>query len=488
MSRSQPKALAPEEVVRLVQQIPVHTMVGLRNRALAVFIVGTGLRITEALSLLRSDLDLERKRVLVRCAGKGETRDVPLPGFCLPSLKAWKELRQELGIGDDRPVFTGLREGPKGLRGKPETAPMDPWSVQKYLRRTAEEAGISARVTPEVLRHTFAVRMLKRGCSVPELQRLLGHARVESTRGYVRLAAETPGTREDWAEAAKAIARNSGEQLPRGDQRLTDLSRTQWANLTTSWFICSGMEQGVPSRAAEHQSRFPLSLAKRLISVFTKAGDTVLDPFVGSGTTLVACLELGRHGVGLELSPQYYEAGAEWIEQTRSRRSGEPDLPGLFCHDARRIDELPVGAVDFCLTSPPYWKALDWDDATDGSGPQDLLDLGRLTEYEDYLDAIHDVFAKVGSLLRPGGYVALVLRNVYVPRDKTAMRQGKAVRGSMIPLAWEVAMRLTDLFELRQEMIWCIFTNRRRSLGWPTTYYANTLHHYCIVLQKPGSS
>jgi DNA modification methylase len=67
--------------------------------------------------------------------------------------------------------------------------------------------------------------------------------------------------------------------------------------------------------AAEHPARFPEMLARELIEPFSDDGDTILDPFMGSGTTLVACAKMGRRGIGIEIEPKYFDIAVRRVEE-----------------------------------------------------------------------------------------------------------------------------------------------------------------------------
>ena len=84
----------------------------------------------------------------------------------------------------------------------------------------------------------------------------------------------------------------------------------------------SGGKRGVythcvngPKRHGEHPTEKPLSLMTEILTDFTNFGDVVLDPFMGSGTTLVACAKLGRKGIGIELDPDYFEIACRRVEE-----------------------------------------------------------------------------------------------------------------------------------------------------------------------------
>src|SRR3989442_673729 len=107
----------------------------------------------------------------------------------------------------------------------------------------------------------------------------------------------------------------------RPPNKINDLKGREGVKVTKSWFIPR------PERRADakilHPASFRESLAKEFILFFTKRGDTVVDPFLGTGSSLVACLETGRNGVGIEVMEKYSS-----IAESRLRIvAGEADSP-----------------------------------------------------------------------------------------------------------------------------------------------------------------
>jgi hypothetical protein len=266
---------------------------------------------------------------------------------------------------------------------------------------------------------------------------------------------------------------------------LNDLTGTEWIRFTRSWFI-----ESPPRRSAEergHPAKFPEAVCAEFLRFFTKPGAWVLDPFSGTGSTLVAARTLGRNGVGVELDPTFASVSERRAEAIGPR----PDCRTIvLVADARRLAELwtehRLPPVQFVLTSPPYWDML-----SKGRGgvesvhrrraqrglatvySADPRDLGNLHDYETFLDTLVDVLGQAGRLLEPRRYLVVVLQNL---RDET---------GRIRRLAWDVAARLEGPELLFQgERIWCQDAKPLGIWGYPSTFVPNYHHHYCLIFRR----
>jgi len=274
------------------------------------------------------------------------------------------------------------------------------------------------------------------------------------------------------------------ERQRRTAERLNDLTAKEWVKATRSWFTCDGSPHDITADIEMHPASFPPEVPERFIRLFTHEGDTVLDPFVGSGGTLVACVRAGRRGIGVELSERYAEA-------TRRRLRNEALLlqggceQRVICADAARLGELGIGPVDYVVTSPPYWDMLRQSrghaisthkqrakSGLDVAYSDDERDLGNLQEYEGYLGALASILEQAATLLKPGKYLTVVAQNIRRPD------------GEMAPLAWDIASRLRRFLQLKQETVWCQDKKRLGCWGWPTSYVSNVHHHYCLHFRK----
>lgn len=173
-TRFPPDSLKPNECKDLIAAARREPEHGLRNAALISLLLGTGLRIAEALALREHDIDVEAGTVFVG-HGKGDkSRKVGIVPKYNAVITEWLKAREAAGFRWDQPVFLS-RNGGK----------LDTSYARKLLPRLALEAGIVRRVHPHGLRHTFAA-VAARGKIRPELiQRQLGHSNLGTTTKYL---------------------------------------------------------------------------------------------------------------------------------------------------------------------------------------------------------------------------------------------------------------------------------------------------------------
>ena len=165
----QPAILSGSEVQRLLEAIE-----SARDRAIVMLLYGSGLRISEALSLTTADVDAGRGVLTIRHTKSRRDRIVPLPAITLEALREW--MRQRRSRSES--LFPG-RAGRASLTRE---------AVHKQLRLAAARAGLSKRVYPHLLRHSFATHLLELGADIRTVQILLGHRSILSTTRYTHLS------------------------------------------------------------------------------------------------------------------------------------------------------------------------------------------------------------------------------------------------------------------------------------------------------------
>jgi integrase/recombinase XerD len=173
-----PKFLDIDDVDRLLEAPDVGTAIGLRDRALIELLYATGLRVSELVNLRAQDLRLDQGYLTT--LGKGrKQRIVPL------GESAAKWVRQYLRTG--RPALLGKRAAQKlfvNARGGTGLTRVGFW---KILKGYARKAGLASRVSPHVLRHSFATHLLERGADLRAIQLMLGHADLSTTQIYTHI-------------------------------------------------------------------------------------------------------------------------------------------------------------------------------------------------------------------------------------------------------------------------------------------------------------
>lgn len=181
MPRSLPKALAEREIEALLHAPDLSSTLGLRDRAMLELMYASGLRVSELVELPLAGLN-SRQGVL-RVTGKGgKDRLVPVGEVALEHIQAY--------LAQSRPVLAKGRQ-PQALflskRGEGMTRQMF-WTL---VKRYAITVGInSKRISPHVLRHSFATHLLNHGADLRALQMLLGHSALSTTQIYTLVAKE----------------------------------------------------------------------------------------------------------------------------------------------------------------------------------------------------------------------------------------------------------------------------------------------------------
>lgn len=172
--------ISPEELHRLIEAPDGKDLKSLRDRAVLELLFSTGLRVSELCSLTR-DVDFDEDSFSVR--GKGEKiRVVFISDEARKAVKEYIKKRADL---DDALFARVPREG----RDEPKGADLalDPRSVQRIVKYWAIKAGISKKVTPHIVRHSFATDLLHNGADLRAVQLLLGHSNISTTQIYTHV-------------------------------------------------------------------------------------------------------------------------------------------------------------------------------------------------------------------------------------------------------------------------------------------------------------
>lgn len=272
---------------------------------------------------------------------------------------------------------------------------------------------------------------------------------------------------------------------------VTELDGKTWTKYSIS--IWDDLKKTKEERELKHPAMFPVELPKRFIRIYTKKGDVVLDPFLGTGSTVIAALELGRKGIGFEISKEYVEIARERVKARLKRKpSGQLTLfgsdeeitiyePEIYHDDARNmLKYLQPNSVDLCVTSPPYWDVHRQKRTCDRREPMpytdDKADLGNISDYNEFLNSLKEIFEKVYTVLKPEKHCVVVVMDIR-KKDK------------FYPFHMDLTNVMKEIgFSLEDIIIWDrrMDYNYLRPIGYPYVFRVNKVHEYIMIFKKMG--
>ena len=190
-----PEVLSPREVERLLAAPDTRTTAGLRDKAALELFYACGLRASELAGLKLEDLRFEEG--VVRCVGKGDKeRLVPVSERAMAATKAWLEKGRPLwagrgGAGTAKGTAKGAaKKAPATVLLSARGGPLCRETVWRIVTGAARTAGLSKRIYPHLLRHSFASHLLAGGASLRSIQEMLGHADIATTQIYTHVDAD----------------------------------------------------------------------------------------------------------------------------------------------------------------------------------------------------------------------------------------------------------------------------------------------------------
>jgi DNA modification methylase len=258
-------------------------------------------------------------------------------------------------------------------------------------------------------------------------------------------------------------------------KRLNELDGRIWTRYSISiWQIKKTQAEA----KLKHPAMFPMELCSRLIEIFTKKDDVVLDPFMGSGSTLVVAKDKGRKAIGCDVNPRFVILAKRRLSQQRLVQQGIVESE-VYCDDSRNLLKyVKPSSVDFVLTSPPYWnihnrkRTADYKEARPYS---DLdTDLGNIDDFNRFMNELQSVFE--------GAYVALKhgKRCVVVVMDIRLGSKFIPFHIDVIDMMRKVGFILEDIiiWDRKQEY------SNLRPLGYPYVFIVNKIHEYILIFRK----
>ncbi|MBA7504850.1 hypothetical protein ES706_03508 [subsurface metagenome] len=230
---------------------------------------------------------------------------------------------------------------------------------------------------------------------------------------------------------------------------------------------------------SDYRGNWPPQIPRNLILRYSREGGTVLDPFVGGGTTLIEAYLLGRKSIGIDINPRAITISDERIKELETKSKGTLDMhlnndcrPIVKLGDARNSLEilstfgLSANSIDLICTHPPYLDSLRYTENIDE-------DLSRIQDLETFCDELQKTARAIYAVLKKGGRCAVLIGDV---RKK----------GKIIPLGLKLMERfLREKFELEEIII------KQQHKDESTEFYFNKnfvnyliAHEYLFVFRK----
>ncbi len=280
-----------------------------------------------------------------------------------------------------------------------------------------------------------------------------------------------------------------------------NLTPSEWAllskNVITSEDLFNPVWNDLSSPRNEYQKEhgavFPVKLAERLIMMYSKENDTVFDPFLGIGSTLIAAHNLNRHALGIELNPKFAAIAEKWLEDVSGLFTSER-IYKIVNDDCRNMLKYAhENKVQITVTSPPYADFIQRslkdratthktsviqheNNSTVKQYSESENDFGNLP-YDEFLIQIKQILKDNLTITKSGGYSAWIVKDYrdtknkipYVPFHSDLARAGE-----------EVGWKYHDL------IIWDQTGQRRLVLlGYPSVLYTNQNCSFIVVFRKP---
>lgn len=270
------------------------------------------------------------------------------------------------------------------------------------------------------------------------------------------------------------------------------LSTQDWTKNSRS--VWNDVSSPRSKNALKHGATFPKKLSDRIISIYSSKNDLVLDPFLGTGTTVLSALELSRNAIGFELSDEFYNIALESLREIERDLFNSTNMNYSIIHGdcVELIDKLENNSISLTFTSPPYadliHKVIDDrhnrhkksafvinNNSTTRIYSNHEKDLGNM-EFESYMKAVKNIMKKLYLKIKPNGYNIWVVKDYRDTKNKIPYID---LHSNIAQAGMEAGFKYHDL------IIWD--QNERRKLvllGYPSVFYVNQNHSFIVVLRK----
>lgn len=296
------------------------------------------------------------------------------------------------------------------------------------------------------------------------------------------------------ADKSNTDKKDDEKAIEQRKRTFNGLSAREWTLLSRNvWNDLSSPRQ---PHQLEHGAVYPEKLTDRIIRMYSKEGDLILDPFLGSGTTVITAYKLNRKAVGIELSPKFYDIAVDWLDKTKGPlfAMNEKDIQHeIILDDCRNMKKyLKSGSVQLTVTSPPYAnfiqksiadrknthkksKIVNDNNSVVKQYSEMSEDFGNL-DYKEFLKEIKHILKVNLDVTKKGGYSVWVVKDYRDTKNKIPYID---FHSDLAHLGQSVGWKYHDL------VVWD--QNEQRSLvllGYPSIFYTNQNCSFIVVFRK----
>lgn len=244
-------------------------------------------------------------------------------------------------------------------------------------------------------------------------------------------------------------------------------------------YSTNGKESYAHKIRKQHPSPKPPQLMKSIIEFFTKKGQTILDPFMGVGGTLLGASLSDRNAIGIDLSEEYISVYKKANKELSLREQK------AIAADSTQLDKINLlkkYAFDAIITDPPYGNMLS-KKRTGGDKTKEIgvstpftdssNDLGNL-DYKNFILALTEIISKASQYLKPKGYIIIFTKDMQPTREHHNMLHAD-IASSIMKI---------DKMAFKGYRIWYDKTLNLYPYGYPFSFVANQLHQFILVFRK----
>lgn len=224
----------------------------------------------------------------------------------------------------------------------------------------------------------------------------------------------------------------------------------------------------------DYWGNFIPQIPRQILERYTKKGDWVIDPFLGSGTSLIECKHLGRNGIGIELQDETLEIAKERINQAENPFNVQTELilgNSVKINYPTICEKLGITNVQLAILHPPYWDIIQFSNRK--------KDLSNAESIEEYMQKLWKAAWGINQILEPGRHMALVISDKYESGEWIPM--GFKAMETILKLPFKLKSIIVKNFEhtkakREQQSLW-----RYRALAGGFYVFK---HEYIFIFEK----